>query len=169
MAKKSEVIEKKEKTDSPDVQAENKFEKVLVENFVSLQRVMTNLVIKFDNLSNQISKLLELFEISAKTLAEKDISKEDQKMMEKLDSLLEQNKVIAKGIILLNEKGNPPEQEYNITPPITPAQNVNVQRIPPQIYPIRTQQPESRAIEGGFAKQPQAEFPKNPQFKRAEG
>jgi len=30
----------------------------LVENFVSLQKVMTNLSIKFDELSNNISKLL---------------------------------------------------------------------------------------------------------------
>ncbi len=148
MAKKSEVIEKKEKTSNPNVQAENKFEEVLVENFVSLQRVMTNLVIKFDNLSNQISKLLELFEISAKTLAEKDISKEDKKMMEKLDNLLEQNKIIAKGIVLLNEKGNLPEQEYSISPV------QNIQRIPPQMYPKM--------------QQPPAEFPKNPQFKRME-
>ncbi len=168
MAKKSEVIEKKEDAGNPNVQAGNKFEKVLVENFVSLQRVMTNLVIKFDNLSNQISKLLELFEISAKTLAEKDISKEDKKMMEKLDNLLEQNKVIAKGIVLLNEKGNPPEQEYDITPiiPITPVQNIP--RTPPQIYP-QVQQPERKVMEGGYAKQPSAEFPKNPQFKRVEG
>ncbi|MBI2056746.1 hypothetical protein HYT91_00645, partial [Candidatus Pacearchaeota archaeon] len=32
----------------------------LVENFVSLQKVMTNLSVRFDELSNQISKLLEL-------------------------------------------------------------------------------------------------------------
>ncbi|KHO55254.1 MAG: hypothetical protein QT10_C0004G0041 [archaeon GW2011_AR19] len=37
-------------------------EKILVENFVSLQKVMTNLSVKFDELSSQISKLLELFE-----------------------------------------------------------------------------------------------------------
>ena len=33
---------------------------------------MVNLSIKFDDLTNQISKLLELFETSAKVLAEKD-------------------------------------------------------------------------------------------------
>ncbi|NMB66704.1 hypothetical protein GYA25_01435, partial [Candidatus Woesearchaeota archaeon] len=38
----------------------------LIENFVSLQRVMTNLAVKLEDLSSQISKLLELFEISAK-------------------------------------------------------------------------------------------------------
>ena len=46
-------------------------EKILIENFVSLQRVMTNLSEKFDGLSNNISKLLELFELSATALAKK--------------------------------------------------------------------------------------------------
>jgi hypothetical protein len=62
------------------------------------------MAVKFDSLSNQISKLLELFEISAKSLAEKGYSMEDRKVAEKLDSLLEQNKIIAKGIALLHEK-----------------------------------------------------------------
>ncbi len=87
-------------------------EQVLIENFISLQKVMTNLAVKFDNLSIQISKLLELFEISAKTLAEKDIKlnkgKEgEEKVVEKLDVLLDQNKIIAKGLTLLHESPEP--------------------------------------------------------------
>jgi hypothetical protein len=87
-------------------------EKALIENFVSLQKVMTTMAVKFDSLSSQISKLLELFEISAKSLAEKGYSMEDRKVAEKLDSLLEQNKIIAKGIALLHEKESyePPMQ-----------------------------------------------------------
>lgn len=80
-------------------------EKALIDNFVSLQKVMTNMAVKFDSLTTQISKLLELFEISAKELAEKGYSLEDKKVVEKLDSLLEQNKIIAKGIALLHERG----------------------------------------------------------------
>ena len=45
-------------------------EKILVENFVSLQKVMTNLSLKFDNLAFQISKLLELFEKGHKEMGE---------------------------------------------------------------------------------------------------
>jgi predicted rRNA methylase YqxC with S4 and FtsJ domains len=93
--------------------SETGIEKVLIENFASLQQVMTNLAMKFDNLANQISKLLELFEISAKVLAEKGVigeEKTDQKVIEKLDSLLEQNKIIAKGIALLHEKDRYPPQ-----------------------------------------------------------
>ena len=110
-----------------------KIEKVLIENFVSLQQVMTNLAVKFDNLSNQISKLLELFEISAKALVEKGALGEertDKKALEKLDSLLEQNKIIAQGIALLHER-NSPEPQY--TMPIqtrVPMQQMPQQRLP---------------------------------------
>ena len=129
MVKKNEVIEKKENSSG------QKMEQVLVENFVSLQKVMTNLAIKFDSLSGQISKLLELFEISAKTLAEKDYSiktEPDKKVAEKLDTLLEQNKIIAKGITLLHESNS---LEY-------PSQNV--QSISPRpIQDIKTQAQEN--------------------------
>ena len=86
---------------------EIKIEQALIENFIALQKVMANLLLKFDNLTNQISKLLNLFEISAKTLAEKEFDAEngkrdDRKIAEKLDSLLEQNKILARGITLLH-------------------------------------------------------------------
>jgi lipid II:glycine glycyltransferase (peptidoglycan interpeptide bridge formation enzyme) len=86
-----------------------KLNSILVENFVSLQKAMTNLATKFDSLSDQISKLLQLFEISAKSFAEKlatgtpDIEK-DREFLDKLNKLLEQNKVIAKGLTLMEEK-----------------------------------------------------------------
>ena len=72
--------------------------KILVENFVNLQKAITNLAVKFDSLSEQISKLLQLFEISARSFGEKisigapDIEK-DREFLNKLDKLLEQNKV----------------------------------------------------------------------------
>lgn len=87
-------------------------EKILIENFVALQRVMTHLSEKFDSLGTQISKMLNLFEISAKALAEKEFNTEKEnkdvkKMVEKFDSLLEQNKTIAKGLILLHDEISP--------------------------------------------------------------
>lgn len=126
MAKKNVVIEKKENTNSGQ-----KMEQVLIENFVSLQKVMTNLAVKFDSLSGQISKLLELFEISAKTLAEKDYSikqEPDKKVAEKLDTLLEQNKIIAKGITLLHESNStdyPVQNVQKVSP--RPVQNIKTQ------------------------------------------
>jgi hypothetical protein len=116
-------------------------EKVLVENFVSLQKVMTNLAVKFDNLSDQISKLLELFEISAKTLAEKGAMGDDKKILEKIDSLLDQNKVIAKGIALLHERSIMPEEQEVIIPQQPIMQQRPMQRMQPSNQPMQRPAP----------------------------
>ena len=83
-------------------------EEVLLNNFVNLQKVLTNLSLKFEDLSNNISKLLELFEISAKTFADKNSDSENLggDIHAKIDSLLDQNKTIAKGIMLMEDKIN---------------------------------------------------------------
>ncbi len=108
MAKKSGKPRKRKRAVKPNTQtnqANAKVEAVLIENFVSLQHVMTNIAIKMDNLSGQISRLLELFEVSAKTLAEKGLAGgTDMRVAAKLDSLIEQNKVLARGIALIHEK-----------------------------------------------------------------
>jgi hypothetical protein len=91
-------ILEKEKTD---------INKALLENFVSLQRVLTNLSLRFDTLSDKIEKLLQLFEISAKSFIEKHGDKsfeKDKELLDKLNNLGEQNKVIAKGLTLLEQK-----------------------------------------------------------------
>ena len=83
----------------------------LIDNFINLQKVMANLSVKFDELSLNISRLLQLFEISAKTFAEKYSAQEaapsnliDAEYLKKLDTLLDQNKIISKGIMLIEEK-----------------------------------------------------------------
>ena len=106
-----------------------KVERVLIENFIALQQVMTNLSIKFDHLSDQISKLLQLFEISAKALAEKDFNIEkgsvnSEKIAKQMDTLLEQNKIIARGMTLINDK----ILERNVASPI-PLRQINPNQI----------------------------------------
>ena len=100
---------------------DRKLEKMLVENFISMQNIMTHLVTKFDKLNTQMSSLLELFEDSAKTVAEKEINleikgnEENQKIvMQKLQNLLDQNKLIAKGITLMHEAATNPQVQYSI-------------------------------------------------------
>jgi hypothetical protein len=153
MVKKRATTERKERMSNSNTSGEIKMERILIENFVSLQKVMTNLAVKFDNLSSQISKLLELFEISAKTLAEKGSSMEDKKIMGKLDNLIEQNKVIARGIAMIHEKESEPQY-----PPIGQIQR-------PVPYPI--QQPANRINEmQGYQKSPSGEFSKNQNLRR---
>jgi len=83
-------------------------EKLLVENFVSLQKVMVNLSGRLDKLTREISELLKLFEDSAKVIVKNEIEKKkedrgDQQLLDTLVSILDQNKVIAKGLTLMYE------------------------------------------------------------------
>ncbi len=78
-------------------------EELLIENFVGLQHAMTNMSIKFGELSGNISKLLQIFEEAAKNLAS-GTKNDDKDMLKKIDSLLDQNKTIAKGLVLMEGK-----------------------------------------------------------------
>jgi len=132
---------------------EIKIERALVENFIALQKVMVNLSGKFDNLSGQISKLLELFEISAKSLAKRDfedLGKESlatKHIMEKLDSLTQQAGLIGRGLALIHETGyerTMPSMTVNF--PSKPATQFSQQQTQapankPRPMPPSTQQP----------------------------
>jgi len=78
---------------------------LLIENFVGLQKAMTNLSMKFESLSDQLSQLLKVFELSAKNIVE-DGPVDYKELTRKIDSLLEQNKTIAQGLVLLEGKFN---------------------------------------------------------------
>ena len=102
---------------------EIKIDRALVDNFIGLQKVMVNLSAKFDNLSGQISKLLELFEISAKSLARKDFessgasSKDTERILEKLNNLSQQAGLIGKGLALIHEtRSERSEESYQERP-----------------------------------------------------
>lgn len=78
-------------------------EELLIENFVGIQHAMTNLSIKFGALSDNISNLLMVFEEAAKNFAEGGKS-DDKDMLRKINSLLDQNKTIARGLVLMESK-----------------------------------------------------------------
>jgi hypothetical protein len=91
----------------PKPPTSREIELALIENFVNLQKVLTNLTVKFDYLSDNISKLLQLFEISAKSFIKKQeepAATEEKELLRKLDTLLDQNKTIAKGLTLIEDK-----------------------------------------------------------------
>ncbi|MBS3091669.1 hypothetical protein J4217_04465 [Candidatus Pacearchaeota archaeon] len=84
-----------------------KLEDKIVENLIELQKVNVNLAEKFDKLTNQISALLGLFENAARSFATSpsiQASDKDREFLEKVDKLLEQNKTIAKGLTLVEER-----------------------------------------------------------------
>jgi hypothetical protein len=99
------------KSDNPNRPKSNReIQEALIENFVNMQRVLTDLSFKFDSLSENMSRLLRLFEVSAKTFIEKQetgenkIGMDDKETIKKLEVLLEQNKTIARGLTLIEEK-----------------------------------------------------------------
>ncbi len=83
-------------------------ERKLVENLVELQKVHTHLAEKFDKLTEQIANLLGLFETAAKSFATQpsmqQFNEKDKEFLEKIDKLLEQNKTIAKGLVLMEDR-----------------------------------------------------------------
>jgi hypothetical protein len=121
MAKKKRAKKKTTRKKSPKKSSSRSksIEKLLIENFIELQKIQTGLSIKFETLAGEISKLLTLFETSAKSFMEKQgtqINKEDKAFLEKLDRLIDQNKVIAKGLTLMEER----MREKAPRPPMNP-------------------------------------------------
>jgi len=111
--------------------SKNEMDQALLNNFINLQKVLTNLTLKFEGLSTNIEKLLQLFEISAKNFAENistpnsiNQKESDKDFLNKLDSLLDQNKTISKGILMMEERVrnrmNPPQQESRFRTPFKP-------------------------------------------------
>ena len=77
---------------------------LLAENVADLQNSFAVLTGKLDNLANEISSLLRLFEISARSIAEKPELGFEKEFISKLNALLEQNKVIAKAMAIIEER-----------------------------------------------------------------
>ncbi len=150
-AKKKNSPVKKIPRESPLPKSEVKVEHLLIENFVSLQKVMVNLSSKFDTLSSRISKLLDVFEISAKALAEKDFNlekdtKDTEKILKRVDNLSEQNKIIARGLTLMNDKLS--EEPRVSAPKRFPSQNPPTQKMPLKAIPGQNVIPVSSEFEG---------------------
>lgn len=96
------------KKDAPHTHHESaRLEETMLHNLVELQKINTHLAERFDKLSYQISQLLALFEGAAKSFSSHvpdTISEKDRDFLDKIDKLLEQNKTIAKGLMLMEER-----------------------------------------------------------------
>lgn len=121
IAPKKRTTKKKPTVRKIITRSDKNLEKILIENFISMQKVMTHLASKFDKLEHKMSGLLHLFEQSAETLAKKDINLEiqgneetQQDIMDKLKNIFEQNKLIAKGLTLMHEAAVNPNISYAI-------------------------------------------------------
>ena len=155
----------KERTKSTEVvyhsTKEIKVERALIENFIGLQKVMINLSAKFDNLSSQISNLLQLFEISAKALARKEVSSpehiDSKKVMEKIDRLSEQAGLIGKGLALIHEVATEEGKPIPFNIPVKPRPAL------PMPFPANSMQP---SILGSEPRMIREIIPERPEVKK---
>jgi len=122
MAKKRTKTATKKKTTTrrapSNSNSSQKLETRILNNLIELQKVHTNLAEKFDNLTEQISGLLALFEMSARAFAKNpalEVAEKDKEFLNKIDKLLEQNKTIAKGLTLMESKMR--EKVYGLPQP----------------------------------------------------
>lgn len=104
MSKKSHHKDSKEIKESSE--SSYKLEQRVIENLVTIQKIHTDLAEKFDKLAKEISQLLSLFELAARSFSSHTgrVSDKDKEFLDKIDKLLEQNKTIAKGLTLMEEK-----------------------------------------------------------------
>ncbi len=96
----------KKKGDSgPKRMTKSQKEDLLIENFVGLQKVMTHLSLKFENLSDNLSKLLEVLELSARNYLTKEAPKDanSPELIKQVNYLIDQNKAIAEGLLLIDD------------------------------------------------------------------
>lgn len=93
--------------------------KLMLENSIALQKVLTNLAVSLDRLSKDMEKMLDLFKEASKAMGEEkalgevDMDREN-KLISRLDNLIEQNRTIAKGLVLLESsiKEKDRQKEY---------------------------------------------------------
>ncbi|MFH1290627.1 MAG: hypothetical protein ABIH92_04425 [Nanoarchaeota archaeon] len=87
---------------------DREIEHAILQNLVQIQKVHTDLAEKFDHLTKELSQLLTLFEVTARNFAKNvpansDYQK-DKDFLEKIDRLLDQNKLLARGMTMMEEK-----------------------------------------------------------------
>lgn len=82
---------------------ENEVNDALIENFVELQHVLINLAEKLNKLSDNVAALVSIFTQAAKSFEEKQ-PQSDIELLRKLSMILEQNKIIARGLSIIEER-----------------------------------------------------------------
>jgi predicted RecB family endonuclease len=85
---------------------------LVIENSVALQKVVAELAVNLKKLSSDVSEMVNLFKDATKTMSSEKAEKETgnseiEELKAKVDELVEQNKIIAKGILLLESSLKP--------------------------------------------------------------
>jgi len=105
----------------------SKADDLLIQNFVGLQKVIVELSIKLNDLSSNMARLLNLFEVSAETLVKKEFhvgEETNKEILNKLNFLTEQNKLVARGLVLMGDRNPSATNDFalNEIPSSIPSQ-----------------------------------------------
>ena len=124
-------MHKKEHSPTHKSSREN-LEDHLAHSLIELQKVHVNMAEKFDKLAQQIENLLALFELAARNFAKQphmQSTEKDKEFLDKIDKLLDQNKLLAKGLSLMEEKMRERLYGPGIRPPQARPQQQNLQQM----------------------------------------
>lgn len=72
----------------------------VLQNHIKLQKVCVDLIESMNTLSKKMERMLSLFEEAAKNI---DQAEGGGSLEKKLEALLEQNKIIARGLVLIEK------------------------------------------------------------------
>jgi len=135
--------EKRQDTEKSKVDYHSQIEvqKALVENFILMQKVLSNLTVKFDDMSNQLNKFMQLMEISAKNFVDKTNKgeyRDNSDLTKKVDNLMQQNKMMMQN--MPQNRPNPfpqqsfQQQSFDINSQFQPSLEPNA----PPMFPQQT-------------------------------
>ncbi len=154
MTKEGELVSKLPKQKKQKKMSAAQREQLLIDNFVGLQKVMINLSTKFENLSDNINRLLGVFEMSARDyVANKGRTSpdKDREILNQINNLIDQNKSLARSMSALDEKmkNKPQEFSYRPTNPQSPPQKQSPNNYPSGYEPsIQNTQPKPKPLQG---------------------
>ncbi len=129
------------RVDSSEDQSE--IHPIVLDNFVKLQNVLSNLAVKMDLLTRRIDDLVTIFENASKSFSEQDIHAE-KKTAKKIDLVLDQNKTIARGISILEERTRNQQPQPTIQPQQKFQQQVQSSIQPQQQFQPSQEEPRFR-------------------------
>jgi len=91
----------------------------LIESNILLQKKFMDVIISFQDMTKRLDRMLTLFEEAGKKISDVELDEDKMKVLAgKLETLLEQNKDIAKGLILLEKyvRGRSEYEESSFKP-----------------------------------------------------
>lgn len=93
-----------------DTKNGNEISNLILENTVALQRNLVETTEELKNLNIKLTRILDIFDKASRTFEdslEKGTETDVVELEKKIDALIEQNRIIAKGLLLLGKSTRP--------------------------------------------------------------